>query len=154
MARQSLDVGGTSTKTIIGDWVTACTTPATADNSGNEVTNPVALVVADSTRLIDTAGATTIQVCYERPAGATVSQELQVQLFGIGDSMIPGRLYNQDGDHILTLTAAAGDLTDGTSKWCVVDEVDASGYESVTVCVKRALAGTGITGSEILIKGK
>lgn len=141
---------------VVCPWVDHCLTPTTADNSGNAVTNPGSL--ASAARLkhsMDEQGTTLLVRLKYAAGGSPTAATPVVQVFGFDAAGLPEPLLDYAGAHPLTFTAApASDVTDGTWKYTVSQEVDVNGNASVLATIKTALAGTSLGAATIQVRAK
>lgn len=143
---------------IVTDWVVACSDLTEYDgaSNGTAIVNPFSIARAELHWLEMRGQGTTVLISMKYPSGASISTQVVVQPIGKDGNGIPQPLYDSARSNYLTLTAAATDLeeVDGDYKFTVPVEVDAEGCTEVLVPIKTALAGTGITGAEILVRTK
>ncbi|MGE0534941.1 MAG: hypothetical protein AB7O68_08190 [Pirellulales bacterium] len=133
------------------DWVDVCSTPATADNGGGVVLDPLSIE-----RWLDLGGVgSTLQVRLKYPTAGSVTTSPVVQVFGRDRNDSPQRLVDVDGVHDLTLSAdAANDVQDSTYSYTEAAEVDCDGNLHALVAVQVALAGSSLTGATIQARNK
>jgi predicted DNA-binding transcriptional regulator AlpA len=142
----------TTVASIETNWFDVCTTPSTADNSGNAVVQPGSI-----TRDLLAMGSqgTLIQVRLKYPTSATVTTSPVVQLFGKDGGGLFQRLSDIDGIHQQTLSVdTSNDVRDGTYSYTQPIEVDADACSYVLAAIKTALAGSGLTGATIQARVK
>jgi len=138
------------------DWTTLLSAPATRDagSDGAAITAPLALAIATHPRLAIDGRGTIAQVRLAYPAAASISTAPKVELFGLDSQLSPERLLDSASATQATLSADAGDVSDGTLKYTTAVEMDCNGASSLVAGVSTALAGTSIAGAVVQVRLK
>ncbi|MBX9788654.1 MAG: hypothetical protein K2Y37_07035 [Pirellulales bacterium] len=151
--------GGALLSGFNSHWVAVCTDVATADNSGSVVTNPYSITRTSQNWIQLNGLGTTVQFRLQYPVGATVTTSPVIQCFGrdvaggTASNSRADRLVDPSLAHALTLLVdPSNDVDDGTYKCTQPVEVDANGNIEVIAAVMIALAGTGLSGAQILAR--
>lgn len=142
---------------VMGDWVTVNSDPATADNAGSAVLEPRAITRAAIIPLLIAGHGTSVLVRMAYDSADEPTTDPVVQVFGFDANNAPMRLKTAAGTHELTCVetlASDAQYDDGTTVWAYTSEheLDCKGCKEIWVVVKTASAGS--TGGLEVIQAK